>query len=98
MILEIECLPSPAGTPDNRHAFIESAIAVIQRSGLKYEVEPLGTTVEGAPDEIWALCRAVHEACLAAGAESLVSLVKFYQAREDAPQQHTMGSLVSKFR
>ena len=30
MIIEVQCLPSPAGTPENPYAFIEGALKVIQ--------------------------------------------------------------------
>lgn len=97
MILEIECLPTPPGTAEARHAHVEAAIAVIERSGLHYEVSALGTTVEGDPDAIWALARRVHEACLDAGAESVVSILKVAQGR--VPQaQYTMDGLTGKFR
>ncbi len=68
MIVEIECLPNPPGTAGNRYAHVEAAIAVIEQSGLNYQVGALGTTFEGPPDRVWPLVRAVHEACLAAGA------------------------------
>ncbi|MCK9495334.1 MAG: thiamine-binding protein [Dehalococcoidia bacterium] len=97
MIMEIECLANPPGTPDSKYAHVEAAIAVIQQSGLPYEVDALGTTVEGDPDAIWALGRAVHEACLNAGADSVVSVVKFAQSR-DAATGATMASLTGKFR
>ncbi len=96
MIVEIQCLANPPGTPTDRWAHIDAAIRVIQESGLHYEVSPLGTTFEGEPDAVWPLVRRVHEACLEAGARSLVSVIKVEQAAgEDAP---TMGSLTSKFR
>jgi uncharacterized protein (TIGR00106 family) len=95
VIAEIECLATPPGTPDNRYKHIEAAIKVIEESGLKYEVEPLGTTLEGEPDQVWAVLRAVHEACLTAGAESVVSVVKLYEARVNPS---TMDSLTGKFR
>lgn len=96
MIVEIQCLANPPGTPTDRWAHIEAAIKVIQESGLHYEVSPLGTTLEGEPNEVWPLIRRVHEACLNAGANSLVSVVKVEQAKgESAP---TMGSLTAKFR
>lgn len=96
MIVEIQCLPNPPGTPENRWQHIEAAIAVIEGSGLKYEVGALGTTIEGEPDALWPLVRRVHEACLQAGARSLVSLVKFEQAvGDDAP---TIDSLTGKYR
>ena len=97
MLLEIQCLPSPLGVDGDHYQHIEAAIAVIERSGLTYEVGALGTTVEGEPDQIWALSRAVHEATLASGADSCVSIIKVAQSRlvEDAA---TIDSLTSKFR
>lgn len=97
MIVEIECLANPPGTPESPYKHIEAAIDVIQRSGLAYEVSALGTTIEGEPDELWAVVREAHEACLAAGAAGLVSVVKFQQsaAASGAP---TIASLTGKFR
>jgi uncharacterized protein YqgV (UPF0045/DUF77 family) len=95
MIVEVQCLPTPAGTPEDPHAHVEAAIAVIQASGLRYEVGALGTTVEGEPDEVWPLLRRIHEACLAAGAEREITLVK---VAESHGRPLTMEGLTRKFR
>jgi uncharacterized protein (TIGR00106 family) len=95
VIVEIECLPMPPGTGSSPYAHVEAAIAIIQASGLKYEVSALGSTFEGEPDEVWRLVRQVHEATLGAGAKSVVSIVKVFEARDDGA---TMSSLTSKFR
>jgi uncharacterized protein YqgV (UPF0045/DUF77 family) len=95
MILEIECLPTPPGTADDPYRHIEAAIAVVQASGLHHEVSALGTTVEGTPDEVWAVARAVHEACLHAGAGSVVSVLK---VAESAGDGLAMDALTRKFR
>ncbi len=97
MIVEIQCLASPSGTPEHRYKHIDAAIAQIQGSGLKYEVGALGTTIEGEPDQLWPLVRRVHEACIESGAQSLVSVVKFYQAAPAATSS-TIESLTRKFR
>ena len=73
MIAEIQVLPTPSGTAAERYAHVVAAIAVIESSGLTYEVGALGTTIEGRPDDVWALLRQVHEACIAAGADRAVS-------------------------
>ena len=96
MIVEIQCLPSPAGTSTEPYKHIEAAIAVLQDSGLKFEVGALGTTIEGEPDAVWATARKAHEACLAAGARSLVSVIKFEQSQAVDPP--TIDSLTAKFR
>ena len=92
VIAEIQVAPSPAGTPEDPHAHVEAAIAVIRASGLRHEVGALGTTLEGEADEVWATLRAAHEAVLAAGATSGISHVKV------ASVNRTMESLTHKFR
>ncbi len=94
MIVEIECLPNPPGTAESRYAHVEAAIAVIEQSGLNYRVGALGTTFEGPPDQVWLLVRLVHEASIAAGAASLVSVIKVAQSADDGP---TMAALTEKF-
>ena len=97
MIAEIQCLPSPLGTETERYRHVEAAITAVQLSGLPYEVDALGTTVEGVPDEIWALLRQAHEACLTSGAASVVSILKLAQSAlaEEGP---TIQGLTGKFR
>ena len=97
MIVELQVLPFPPGTDAVRYAHVEAAIAVIQASGFSYEVGPLGTSVEGEPDQLWPLIRAVHEATLISGADGVVSIIKVEQARHGRPQS-TMASLTDKFR
>ena len=92
VIAEIQVAPSPAGTPDDPHAFVEAAVRVVQASGLRSEVGALGTTLEGDADAVWATLRAAHEAMLAAGATSGLSHVKV------ASVDRTMDSLTHKFR
>jgi uncharacterized protein YqgV (UPF0045/DUF77 family) len=92
VIAEIQVAPSPPGTTENPHAHVEAAIAVIQASGLRYEVGALGTTLEGEADAVWATLRAAHEAMLAAGATAGLSHLKV------ATVNRTMDSLTAKFR
>jgi uncharacterized protein YqgV (UPF0045/DUF77 family) len=92
VIAEIQVAPSPPGTPEDPHVYVEAAIAVIQGSGLRCEVGALGTTLEGEADAVWATLRAAHEAMVAAGATSGISHVKV------ATVDRTMDSLTAKFR
>ena len=92
VIAEIQVAPSPPGTPEDPHAHVEAAIAVIKASGLRHEVGALGTTLEGEADEVWATLRAAHEAMLAAGATGGLSHLKV------ATVNRTMNSLTHKFR
>jgi len=96
MLAEIQVSPRPGGDAENPYAHVEAAIAVIEASGLTYEVGAMGTTVEGSPDEVWALLRAVHEATLRAGAVGVTSHVKVGQGADDAGP--SIIDLVGKFR
>ncbi len=99
MIAELQCLPTPSGTPDDLHAHVEAAIAVIQRSGLTHEVGPLGTSIEGPPEPVWAVLREAHDAALAAGADRILSVIKVYEGTDEGtPQATTMDRLTRKFR
>ena len=97
MIVEIQCLAFPPGTPARRYAHIEAAIELIAASGLPYEVGALGTTIEGEPDDLWPLLRRVHESCLEAGADGLVSVIKVEQTRQRADQPR-IADLVDPWR
>ena len=99
MIAEIQVLPTPPGTADRRYAHVDAAIQVIRASGLEAEVGPLGTSIEGPPDEVWAVLRAAHEAVLAAGATSVVTVVKVAEGAADGPDSGpSMADLVRDHR
>jgi uncharacterized protein YqgV (UPF0045/DUF77 family) len=97
MIVEIQVLPYPLGSAERPFANVDAAIAVIQESGLKYEVGALGTTIEGEPDAVWSVVRRAHEACLRSGAEGLVTVLKIEQSAPAAAQLG-MDDLTRKFR
>jgi len=96
MIAEIQVIPRPAGTADDRYKHVDAAIAVIQASGLRHEVHGMGTVIEGPPDKIWPLLQAVHQATLEAGAERTISVIKVSSgAQAGGPG---VEDLVRKFR
>ena len=95
MIAEIQVLPTPVGTAEHPWAYVDAAIAVITRSGLTYEVGPLGTSVEGDPDAVWAILRCAHEATLTHGATGVVTVIKVLDAGVDTT---TMRDLIEPHR
>lgn len=96
LIAEIQVLPRPVGTATDRYKHVDAAIAVIQASGLRYEVHALGTIVEGPPEKVWPLLQAVHDATLAAGAERTLSLFKVSSSAQAGGPK--VEDLVKKFR
>jgi len=96
VIAEIQVVPRPAGTADDRYKHVDAAIAIIQASGLRYEVHGLGTVIEGPPEKIWPLLQAVHQATLEAGAERTLSIIKVSSSAQ--PGGPSVDDLVRKFR
>lgn len=48
--------------------YVDAAVEVVRASGLTYEVDALGTTLQGELDEVLRVARDAHQAVLAAGA------------------------------
>lgn len=96
MIVEIQVLPRPAGTPNDPYKHVEVAIGVIAAAGVPYEVGALGTTFEASPERAWRISQDAHDACLEAGAESVLTVLKLSQAADD--QGPTIAGLTGKFR
>jgi len=97
MLVEIQVLPTPLGTSDDRYRYVDAAIARIAASGERHDVGALGTTIEGDTNALWALVRAAHDATLAAGATQVVTVIKIAQGADDASGL-TIDALTARHR
>jgi uncharacterized protein YqgV (UPF0045/DUF77 family) len=80
---------------DDAFPIVDRAIAAIQASGVKYEVGPLETTMEGDDlSTLLAVAQAAHLACFEAGANQVVTLIKI----ADAAGGTTIEDKVAKYR
>jgi uncharacterized protein (TIGR00106 family) len=66
----------PISTTHHPYALIDKAIEVIKESGLRYEVCPMETVIEGDYDVIMKVIKKAQEACLEAGADEIVVTMK----------------------
>ncbi len=66
----------PRSKDHDTYALVDSAIEVIQKSGLNYIVCPFETVVEGTFDQLMDLLKQVHEAVYVCGAENMITNVK----------------------
>ncbi|MBF7084646.1 thiamine-binding protein [Desulfallas sp. Bu1-1] len=78
----------------NSYEVVDRAIEVVQRSGVKYEVGPMETTMEGELDELLEIVKRAQQACIDAGAARVMTLVKI----DYAPGGVTMEEKVGKYR
>ena len=72
----------PKSDKHDLYTLVDKAIEVIQKSGLKYEVCPFETVIEGGYEEILAVVKKAQTACFEAGAEELLINIKM-QVRKD---------------
>jgi uncharacterized protein (TIGR00106 family) len=95
-LVEIQVIPSGGRAPaDQPYYFVDRAIEVIKASGLKYEVEPMGTTIEGDLDAAMETALRALKAPLEAGAEGVFTVIKVAHRRGGTA---TMQDLVGKHR
>jgi uncharacterized protein YqgV (UPF0045/DUF77 family) len=73
---------------------IHKAIAVIQASGVTYEVDAMETVMEGPLDRLLEIARQAHLACMEGGAEQVVTVIKI----GDRQVGTTIAEKVDRFR
>jgi len=64
------------------YQWVDDAIAIIQKSGIKYEVTPFATILEGTYDEVLAVIHAVNEFLYQKGCAEWITNVQI-QIRSD---------------
>jgi len=61
--------------------YVDSALQEIRNAGLKHEVGPVGTTVEGEIDQVLEAIKNAHEAVLNRGANRVVTEIRIDEKR-----------------
>jgi uncharacterized protein (TIGR00106 family) len=79
---------------DDPYPVVDQAIEVVQRSGVKHEVGPHETTMEGELDELLEIVKAGHRACFEAGADRVITFVKIV----DVVGGTSIAEKVAKYR
>ncbi|WP_318617183.1 MTH1187 family thiamine-binding protein [Sporosarcina sp. YIM B06819] len=92
-LLSIQIIPK---TPNGEDVipYVDAAIAVIDESGVPYQVSPLETTMEGNLTELLAIVQKMNERMVAIGSLSIISQVKIFYKPDGA----SMDKLTEKYR
>ncbi|WP_394231466.1 MTH1187 family thiamine-binding protein [Niallia oryzisoli] len=92
-LVSIQIIPkTPNG--ENVIPFVDEAIKVIAESGMKYEVHPLETTVEGDLASIFSMITKMNERMIEIGSPNVITQIKaLYQ-----PAGIQMVDLTEKYR
>jgi uncharacterized protein (TIGR00106 family) len=92
-LVSIQILPK---TPNGEDVipYVDAAISIIEESGVKYEVHPLETTMEGNLPDLMRIIEKMNEKMIEMGSKNVISQVKIlYQ-----PSGISMGQLTEKYR
>ncbi len=73
---------------------VDEAISIIDQSGVKYEVHPLETTMEGELSELFSIVEKMNKRMIELGSMNVISQIKvLYQ-----PDGISMNTLTEKYR
>lgn len=72
----------PFGNDQEKYQIIDSAIALIQKSGLLYVVCPFETVVEGHPEQVYQLIDSIRSESLKRCPEVIIN-IKIHAANRD---------------
>ena len=70
---------APAGT--SQGDLVRLALEPVERRGLRHEVEPLGTTIEGEIEDIFDAVQEAHELLIANGVSRLTTTLRVEDKR-----------------
>ncbi|WP_010240031.1 MTH1187 family thiamine-binding protein [Clostridium arbusti] len=77
VIADIAVMPLvPTASEEELYKQVDAAIDYIKKSGLKYEIDAMSTTVEGEYDEVFDLIKKVHRIPFEVGSERVITMVR----------------------
>ncbi|NPV51563.1 MAG: MTH1187 family thiamine-binding protein [Candidatus Methanofastidiosum sp.] len=95
MIVEISFVPIGVGTSLSR--YIAKVISNIEKSGLKYQLTPMGTIIEGEWAEISNLIDYSHNLIFEMGIERIITNIKIdYRLDKKSSMQDKIESVKKK--
>ncbi len=74
VLVSFQVLPRAEGL--DIYDVVDRAIAVVQASGVPYEIGAMETTMEGPIDRLLEVAKAAHAAAFKAGARKVVTILK----------------------
>lgn len=72
----------PVGVGVSVSDYVAEALRVVRRSGLKYQLTPTSTVIEGDLDELFEVLKEMHESPFAKGAPRVVTVIKIDDRRD----------------
>lgn len=92
-LVSVQIIPH-TNSGDDYDSYVDKAIGVIKESGIKYQVHPLETTMEGELSELLSIVEQMNKKMTESGIDSVVSEVKILHR----PEGVSMDSMTDKYR
>jgi uncharacterized protein (TIGR00106 family) len=99
-IAEISVVPIGTQTT-SVSSYVAEAVTILKDSGLSYTLTPMGTVVEGALEEVMAVCTRMHASAFDKGAQRVYTTIKLDDRRdgEEGPRMaHKVASVEQKHK
>lgn len=80
-IVEVSVVPIGTGET-SVSAHVRAALKIIEENNLEYEVNSMGTCIQGEWDEIFSTLKAVHEELARMGCHRIVTTIKVDDRRD----------------
>jgi uncharacterized protein (TIGR00106 family) len=77
VIADVAVMPLlPVVTEEEMYDYVDEVIEFIKRSGLKYEVGAMSTTIEGEYDQVFDLIKTIHRLPFQSGCQRVITVVR----------------------
>lgn len=80
-IVDISVVPIGTKTPSVSE-YVKKSIKIIKKSGLKYHLSPMGTSIEGNLSDIFELILQIHKAQARMGVKRILTTIKIDDRRD----------------
>ncbi len=78
---EVTVVPMGTGSP-SLSKYVAEVLKLVKESGIKYQLTPMGTILEGDLDEIFSLVRRMHEVPFSEEIKRVVTTLKIDDRRD----------------
>lgn len=92
LIVELSVVPLGTGST-SVSPFVRTALEIIKKNGLNYEVNPMGTCIQGNWDQIFSIIKEIHETLAQMGCARILTTIKIDDRRD---KEQTMKMKVAK--
>ncbi|MFO7966753.1 MAG: MTH1187 family thiamine-binding protein [Archaeoglobaceae archaeon] len=90
-VVELSIVPVGTGST-SISSYVKQAVSILKEKGLKYEVTPMGTVIEGDLEEVLEVCKQIHRSVLSSGVNRSITTIKIDDRKD---KELTMESKVA---